>query len=112
MQLMVFLGGQDKKIQYLLNKSQGNKYSYHDIQNGHLEVVVHHVLPEKLEEIRENVIFSIMGDKYTDISNKEQLLFGLRSVNEYLEVKRYFLGFYQLTNLKCETVFIFGLTVY
>ena len=45
-----------------------------------------------------------MGDKYTEISNKEQLSLCLQFGKEDLEVQEDFLGFYQLTNIKTETI--------
>ena len=57
-----------------------------------------------MEGIRENVFLSIIGHKYTDISNKEQLSLCLQSVKEVLELQEDFLGFYQLTNIKSESI--------
>ena len=45
-----------------------------------------------------------MADKYTDITNKEQLSFCIRTVDNNLEVKEDFLGFYELENIKSVTV--------
>ena len=102
-QLMFFLGTKDENIRDHLNKLLGNKYTSHDIQNEVLEIMVHHALCEKIEEIRENLFFSVM-DEYTDISSKEQLSLCLPSVKEDLEVQEDFLAFYQLTNMKSETI--------
>ena len=65
--------------------------------------MAHHVLRKKKEKIRENVSFSIMVDDYTDISNKEQVLC-LRSAKENLEIQEDFIDFYQLTNIKGQTI--------
>ena len=62
-----------------------------------------HVLLSKLETIRKNVFFSIMADEYTDITNKEQFSFCIRTVDDNLEVKENFLGFYELENMKSVT---------
>ena len=62
-----------------------------------------HVLLSKLETIRKNVFFSIMADEYTDITNKEQFSFCIRTVDDNLEVKEDFLGFYELENMKSVT---------
>ena len=45
-----------------------------------------------------------MADKCTDITNKEQLSFYIRTVDNNLEVKEDFLGFYELENIKSVTV--------
>ena len=86
-----------------MNKSLGNKYTSHDIQNELLEIIVNTVLREKTEEVGENVLFSIMGDDYTNISNKGQLSLSSCSVKENLEIQEAILGFYQLTNIKSVT---------
>ena len=101
---MILLATKDENTQDHLQGSFGRKYTHHDIQNELLEIMAHFVLHGKIEEIRENGFFSIMVDEYTDVSNKEQLSFCLRSVNENLEVQEDFLGFYQLTNIKSETI--------
>lgn len=46
-----------------------------------------------------------MDHEYTDYSKKEQLSLYLRSVKENLEVQEDFLRFYQLKNVKSETIF-------
>ena len=92
MQLTVLLGARDENIRDHLSKSLGNKYARHDIQNELLEIMAHHVLMKKVEKIRGNVFFSIMGNEYTAISNKEQLSLCLRSVKENLKVQEDFLG--------------------
>ena len=38
-------------------------------------------------------------DEYTDVSNKEQLPFCMRWVNNNLEVSEKFLGFYEIINI-------------
>jgi len=63
-----------------------------------------HVLREKLAEIRENQLFALMADEYTDVSNKEQLSFCLRTVSDDLEVKEDFLGFYELNNIRSDSI--------
>ena len=64
--------------------------------------MAHHVLRKK-KKIRENVFFSIMVNDYTDISNKEQVLC-LRFAKENLEIQEDFIDFYQLTNIKGQTI--------
>ena len=45
-----------------------------------------------------------MCDEYTDVSNKEQLSFCLRTVNQQLIAEEVFLGFYEIDNIKSETI--------
>jgi len=63
-----------------------------------------HVLRKMLAEIRERQVFGMMADEYTDVSNLEQLSFCVRTVDEKLDVKEHFLGFYELNNIKSETI--------
>ena len=100
---MVLLGSKDENKREHSNKSLGNRHTSHDIQNGLLEIMVQTVLPEKTEEIRKIMLFSIMGENYSDISSKEQLSLSLRSVKENLEAREDFLEFCQLTVRKSET---------
>ena len=45
-----------------------------------------------------------MCDQGTDCSNLEQLSFNIRSVDDDLEVHEYFLGFYEVNNIKSNTI--------
>ena len=48
--------------------------------------------------------FSIICDEHTDISNKEQLTFFLKWVHESFSEHKDFLGFYEVSNVKCDTI--------
>ena len=45
-----------------------------------------------------------MADEYTDITNKEQFFFCIRTVDDNLEVMEDFFSFYELENIKSVTV--------
>ena len=45
-----------------------------------------------------------MCDEYKDVSNKEQLTFCMRWVNNDLEVSEKFLGFHEIPNIKNSTI--------
>ena len=62
-----------------------------------------HILLSKLEAIRKNNFFAIMADEYTNITIKEQVSFCIRTVDDNLEVKEGFLGFYKLENIESVT---------
>ena len=57
-----------------------------------------------MKTIRERRFFSIIADERTDVSNKEQLSFCLRCADENLNALEDFIGFYQLENIKSDTV--------
>ena len=59
---------------------------------------------EKLKAVWKCRFFSIIADESTDVSNKEQLSFYLQSVNENLNALEDFIGFYQLQNIKSNTI--------
>ena len=59
---------------------------------------------EKMKEIRENNFFAIMTDEYTDISNLEQLSMCLRTVSDDLEIQEDFLVFYELNDIKSDSI--------
>ena len=103
-QLQYLLGTKDKKIMDHLDGNMGHKYNHHDVQNELLNIMGAQVLREKLATIRDRKFFSIMADEGTDISNLEQLSFCARTVDDDLNVDEDFLGFYEIDNIKSETV--------
>ena len=102
-QLLLLLATKDPSIQSKLERSR-LKYTHNDIQNELLDLMAQHVIREKLTEIKQNNFFAIMADEYTDISNLEQLSICLRTVSDNLEIQEDFLGFYELTNIKSDTI--------
>ena len=48
----------------------------HDIQNKIIETIANQITRDIIANIRNN-IYSIICDEYTEISNKEQLSFGI-----------------------------------
>ena len=102
-QLLKLRSLDDVSLKTWLEKTTGDKYTSHDIQNEVLTIMSHHVLREIVNDIRPN-FFSLLGDEYTDISNKEQLAICLRWVTENLDVFEDFLGFYEIPNIKSDTI--------
>ena len=82
---------------------KSEKYTSHDIQNEILSLMAHEIVRDLSDEIRET-FFATICDEYTDVSNKEQLTICLRWVDDYLESHEDFMGFYELTNIKSETI--------
>ena len=80
------------------------KYTHSDIQNELFDLMVQQVFREKLKEIREHDFFAIMADEYTDIRNLEQLSMCLRAVSDDLEIEENFLGFYELNDIKSDSI--------
>ena len=88
-----------------LDGKLGQKYSHHDVQNEHLNIIGAQVLREKVAVTRDRKFFLIMVDQGTDISNKEQLSFCARTTGNNLKVDEGFLRFYEIDNIKSEIVF-------
>lgn len=102
-QLLLFLGTKDPNILKALDQS-GRKYTHHDVQNELLDYMARQVLAAKIDQIRQNGIYAIMCDEYTDCSNKEQMTFCARTVDDQLQVEEDFLGFYEVDNIKSDTL--------
>ena len=79
------------------------KDTSHDIQNELLKLMTHHILRDLTDEMRDS-FYATICDEYTDISNKVKLTLCLRWVDELFNIHEYFLGFYQLENIKSDTI--------
>ena len=62
------------------------------------------ILNKKLKEVKKGNFYAIMCDEYTDFSNKEQLSFSVRWVDDDLKAHEDFLGYYQISNIKSDTL--------
>lgn len=84
-------------------KKKKEKYTSHDIQNELLMLMAHQILRDLANEIKDSY-YATICDEYTDISNKEQLTFCLRWVDDLFDIHEDFLGFYEVQNIKSETI--------
>ena len=100
-QLLYLLGAKDKNIMNHLDGKVSHKYNHHDMQNELLNIMGAQLLQEKLAAIRDRKLFSIMADEGT---NTSKLSFCARTVNDDLNVDEDFLVFYEIENIKSETV--------
>ena len=73
------------------------------MQNELLDIMAKQVLSKRLEAIRKG-FYNIMCDEGTDCSNFEHLSFNTRIVDDELEVHEDFLGFYEIENIKSDTI--------
>lgn len=103
-QLMHLIAGNSSESKSILESDGRGKYLHNDVQNELVDLMARQVLSKKLKIIKENVFFGLMGDEYTDISNKEQLSVCIRTVNNDLEVEENFLGFYEINDIKSDTI--------
>ena len=103
-QLLHLLGTKDDSIIKHLGGKVGHKYTHHNMQNELLHIMASKVLRVKVSTIQKRKYFSLMADEGTDVSNIEQLSFCIRSVGDDLEVSEDFIGFYEIDNIKSETI--------
>ena len=82
-----------------------HRVTHADYQLELLTLMSNQVLRTILIPIKENGIYSLMSDEWTDIANLEQLSICVRTVNDNLEVFECFLGFYEIPNVRSETIF-------
>ena len=103
-QILYLLGTKDENITKHLQGQVGHEYTHHDIQNELLHMMASNVLRVKVSTIRERKFFSITADEGTNFSNIEQLLFWVSFVDDNLIVSEDFIKFYELDNIKSETI--------
>ena len=65
--------------------------------------MAHQILRDLTDEMRDS-FYATICDGYTDISKKEQLTLRLRWVDELFNIHEDLLGFYQLENIKSDTI--------
>ena len=92
-QLLFLLGTKDNNIMIRLVGKLGYKYKHNAMQNELLNIMGAKVLWERPAVIRDRKFFLIMADEGTDISNKEEVSFCVRTVGDNLKVDEDFLGF-------------------
>lgn len=102
MQLLKLRSKDFPKLKEWLEK-KSEKYTSHDIQNEILMLMAHQILRDLTDEIRDS-FYATICDEYTDISNKEQLTLCLRWVDELFNINEDFLGFYELQDIKSDTI--------
>lgn len=107
-QLLLLRGSDNPIILEKIKKDESRKrtfkYIHADYQLELLTIMANQVLNMVLSPIKENAIFSLMSDEWTDVSNSEQLSICTRTVDGDLNVSENFLGFYEVPNIKSETI--------
>ena len=84
--------------------ANNRKFTHQDYQNELLNLMANEVLRTNLNAIKQSKFYSTMCDEYTDVANKEQLSFCLRWIDENLCAREDFLGYYELPNIKSDTI--------
>ena len=89
------------KERILSQESGTKKYNPYDFQDEILNIMAKEVLRKKLYDVNNNKMYTSMCDEYTDVSDKQQLSICVR---EDLNPHEDFLGFYEVPNIKSDTV--------
>ena len=76
------------------------KYTSHECQNEMLEIMACNMLRRILSKINESPFLALMVEETTDISNKEQLVFVIRTDAEHED----FLGMHEIKSTGAESI--------
>ena len=69
-----------------------------------VKLMAHSCLREISSELQHAKYYTVIANKTTDSSNKEQLVTVFRSVDDVLQVHEEFVGLYQLDQTNAETI--------
>ena len=101
-QLLQLRSIDDSKIlEYLASKT--DKYTSHQMQNEMLQVMALRILREICDLIRGAPFYSIMADKVTDSSNREQVVC-LRWVDQHFEPHEKFVGLHAVDTVGSDRI--------
>ena len=106
-QLLSLRGKENSAIPERTNSTSATnkrKFKHQDFQNEFLTLMANEVSRRKLTEIKESKFFSIICYEYTDASNKEDLSLCVRWIDQNLIANEDFLGFYEIPNIKSDTI--------
>ena len=102
-QLLKLEGEVDSQIEKWLKKKSG-KYTHPEIKNECLQLMSLTILREISKNIQNSVYYTIMADKVTDSSNKEQFVVCLRWVDHDLVTHEELVRLYAVDNITSETL--------
>jgi len=91
---------------WLDKHERSDRYTSHDPQDEILQLAASSILRDIVSEIKSGKCrwFSLIADEYSDIANKEQLSINVRWIDDKMEPHEDFLGFYEIPNIKAETI--------
>ena len=104
LQLLKHHGETDSEVLQWLDRKSG-KYLFPECQNELIKMMSLRVLRELMTKFKESPFVIIMIDETTDITNKEQVTFVLRTVDENFQVDEDFLGLYTVSCIDASTLF-------
>ena len=105
MQLFLLRSIDNPKISEWLSRKNGT-YVSKDIQNEIIKLMAHRVLCDIASDLQKANFYVLMADEATDVSNKEQLVFVFRWVDDNFNAHEEFVGMYQLDKTDAETIYM------
>ena len=90
-------------INVFIEKKQ-MKYTSHEIQNELLSIMSLQDIREIASQIQSAPYFTVMIDKATDLTNVEQVVLVIRSVNDNLTVTEDFIGLYKNESIESSSL--------
>ena len=103
MQLMKLQGLSDSRTMSWLER-KSNKCTSHDIQNELLKIMASSVSRDIATNLQNGVHNTLMADKVTDSSNREQFVICIRWVDSRLIAHEDLLGLYQVPDISSATL--------
>lgn len=93
------------ELRWWLNKPAGSyKWLHHDYVNEILDMMAHAVINTHIADIKSMRYFSIIVDETSDVSRLEQVSICFRITFPDLTIHEIFMGFYETSNTKSETL--------
>ena len=82
-----------------------DKFIHSTIQNECLKLMSVFILRNISKNVKQSKFYTIMADEVTHVSNHEQLVTCIRWINHNFEPHEDMIGFYQVEDIKSETLF-------
>ncbi|XP_018377428.1 PREDICTED: zinc finger MYM-type protein 1-like [Trachymyrmex cornetzi] len=92
------------ELKWWLNKPADYKWLHHDYVNEMLKMMAHEVINIHIRKIKSAEYYSIIVDETMDVSRLEQISISSRITLPDFTVKEIFMGFYETSNTKSETL--------
>ncbi|CAF1108698.1 unnamed protein product, partial [Brachionus calyciflorus] len=89
----------DHELNSFVSRNLNANYLSADIQNEILQFLGSSIRSQIIDNVKENLFYSIVVDGTSDITTQEQISFCVRYCNSLLEIKEHFIGFFQDSNL-------------
>ena len=93
-----------KFIHFLLSEAKTVKFTHSTIQNDRLKLMSVSILRNISKKVKQSKFYTIMVDEVTDVSNHDELVICIRWIDHNFEPHKEMIGFYQVEDIKFETL--------